>query len=256
MSHPPAPRASRSVPLRHAFAAAALAVILSPVAARAGEITFSPSPAVAGEPIEVTFAGSVFSCGDEGQLTRSNLVGGNTVTFEVEPPNCPILPPGFTDYTATATIDPLPAGTYQVLVHQDVGSSSVVLDVVELTVLAGPACEATATSLCLDGHFEVTGNWVDFSGNEGQARTVADDLGGLGDHGLLWFFSPENPEILVKVVDACAATGHYWVFVSPGSTVEYEIHVRDVWTGTERTFRKGLSRPSRLMAATSTFACS
>ena len=56
--------------------------------------------------------------------------------------------------------------------------------------------------------------------------------------------------------DACAATGTYWVFLSPGSNVEYDVTVRDVVTGEQKTYSNPLGSFPRLTADAQTFPCS
>ena len=51
---------------------------------------------------------------------------------------------------------------------------------------------------------------------------------GLGDSGMLiYFFSPDNPEMLLKVVDGCAVNGHWWVFGSAATDLGYTVYVDD-----------------------------
>jgi hypothetical protein len=226
-------------------------------AAAASELSFSPSPAVTGQPITVTFRGHAFACEDQGLLEVSGLTS-QRVDLEVTPANCPIIPVGFLEYTASTTIGPLGAGTYIVSVFEVPGGGpSVVHERVTLEVKAPPVCSATDTSLCLgDGRFAVTAEWRDFDNRTGAARTAADRMGGLGDWGVLWFFSEDNPELFVKILDACAATGTYWVFLSPGSNVEYDVTVRDVVTGEQKTYSNPLGSFPRLTADAQTFPCS
>ena len=120
-----------------------------------------------------------------------------------------------------------------------------------------PLCEATDTSLCLgNGRFEVTGEWTDFESHHGVAHAAPDDFKGLGNYGVLWFFSADNPEMAVKVLNGCSFNGHYWVFLSPASTVEYHITVRDVVTGQQKTYSNALGHVPSLTADTSAFPCS
>jgi hypothetical protein len=226
-------------------------------AAGASELSFSPSPAVAGQPITVTFRGHAFACEDQGLLKVSGLTS-QRVDLEVTPANCPIIPVGFVEYTASTTIGPLGAGTYIVSVFEVPGSGpSVVHERVTLEVKEPPVCSATDTSLCLGGgRFEVTAEWKDFDDRSGAAHAMPDTLGGLGDWGVLWFFSAENPELLVKILEACSATGTYWVFLSPGSNVEYDVTVRDVKTGAQKTYSNPLGTFPRLTADAQTFPCS
>jgi hypothetical protein len=232
----------------------ALALLLAAPSV-ATEITFSPSPPVAGQPFTVTFHGVEFACEDVGQLEVVNIAA-NRILLEVTPPNCPIIPVGVVEYTATAAVGPLAAGVYQFEVFEAAGGVFVLQGADSVEVKAAPACSATDTSLCLGGgRFEVTGEWTDFEGHQGEARAMPDGFDGLGDWGVLWFFSTQNPEMLVKLIDACALNGHHWVFLSPASTVEYTITVRDARTGAQRTYGNGLGQVPALTADTRAFPC-
>lgn len=230
-------------------------LLAASTAAGATEITYSPAPPVAGQPFTITFHGVDVGCFDEGILEVQEIAS-HIIHLQVFPPGCAVIPIGTTPYTASVTVEPLPAGTYEVWVVQEAGGHFVLLDAERIEVKQPPACDATATSLCLgDARFEVTAEWTDFRGNTGPARAMPDDFDGLGDWGVLWFFSQENPEMLVKVLDACVVNGFYWVFLSPASTVRYEVRVRDVLTGAVRIYSKPLHEVPELFADTRAFAC-
>ena len=232
----------------------ALVLLLAASSAAATEITFSPAPPVAGQPFTVTFHGVDFGCEPEGTLRVQNITG-NRIQLGLLPPGCAILPPFVANhYTASVTVGPLAAGNYEVLVIRD--DDFQLIDAQPIRVLQPPACNGTDTALCLGGgRFEVTAEFTDFSHNDGAAHTMPDDFDGLGDWGTLWFFGQNNPEMLVKILDACAVNGHYWVFLSPASTVRYEITVRDVVTGAVKTYSKPLHLVPGLFADTSAFDC-
>ncbi len=95
-------------------------------------------------------------------------------------------------------------------------------------------CLPTSQTLCLrDGRFRVRVQWKapDGSAGTGQVMPVA-----AGDSGLFWFFSPDNLELLVKVLDACDENGHYWVFTGPATQIQYLLTVTDTLTGRTRTY--------------------
>ncbi len=100
--------------------------------------------------------------------------------------------------------------------------------------LAGPAgCAPGATALCLAGNrFKVEAFWRDFQGNSGagQAKPLT------GDTGTFWFFSPDNVEVVVKVLDGRAIDGDFWVFYGALSNVEYSITVTDTVTGLTKRY--------------------
>ena len=54
---------------------------------------------------------------------------------------------------------------------------------------------------------------------------------GLGDSGMLIsFFEPDNPEVLLKVIDGCALNGHWWVFGSAATDLGYGVTIQDYAT--------------------------
>ena len=113
-------------------------------------------------------------------------------------------------------------------------------------------CVPSPTELCLlDGRFRLAVGWRDFQGGTGPGRPIP--LQGRDDSGLFWFFHPENVELTVKVIDACALDGHFWVFVSSGSTVEYELTVTDTAAGEAASYRNELGVVPRLISDTAAF---
>jgi len=158
---------------------------------------------------------------------------------------------------AQGTLGILPAGLYTLEVRDQDGN--VLLASAQVRVYDRPPCESSESRLCLhEGRFGVAVNWEDFAGGEGGGHAVPRDpvLPFLADTGFLWFFRPDNYELMVKVLDGCALNGHFWVFISPGSTVEYTIDVTDHATGAERSYRNPLGAVPKLTADTQAFPCS
>jgi hypothetical protein len=159
--------------------------------------------------------------------------------------------------TAEGTLGILPAGLYTLEVRVQEGG--LLLASSQVRVYDRPPCESSATRLCLhEGRFGVTAGWEDFAGGQGLGHAVPRDpvLPFLGDTGFLWFFQPDNYELMVKVLDGCALNGHFWVFISPGSTVEYTIGVTDHSTGAQRSYANPLGAVPKLTADTQAFPCS
>jgi hypothetical protein len=108
---------------------------------------------------------------------------------------------------------------------------------------AGPAAadEATSSSssctpgpqtLCLlASRFQVTSHWrLPSGGGLGTAVSEGDQTGAF------WFFDPANLELLVKVIDGRALTGHFWFFYGALSNVEYWVRVTDTATGASKRY--------------------
>ncbi|HEY2295481.1 MAG TPA: hypothetical protein VGM86_32660 [Thermoanaerobaculia bacterium] len=97
-----------------------------------------------------------------------------------------------------------------------------------------PFCVPSSTVLCLDDtpgdrRFQVTATYhtVQAGGLSGQGHAVQLAPVGLTRGGLFWFFSPDNPEVLVKVLNGCAVTNHFWVYISAGTNVGFDVTVSD-----------------------------
>lgn len=85
-------------------------------------------------------------------------------------------------------------------------------------------CVADADSLCLrDGRFEVTIDWTTAQGGTGQGQAFA-----LTDEsGYFWFFSPDNVELVIKVIDGCGNNDRFWIFAGGLTDVGTVLRVRD-----------------------------
>ncbi|MEO8432122.1 MAG: hypothetical protein ABI592_11485 [Acidobacteriota bacterium] len=98
---------------------------------------------------------------------------------------------------------------------------------------AGPACTANATSLCLNaGRFRVSVAWTKPDGSTGAGQAV----GLTADTGYFWFFSSNNVEMVIKVVDGRPLNQKYWVFAGGLTNVRVVITVTDTAAGTTKTY--------------------
>jgi len=94
-------------------------------------------------------------------------------------------------------------------------------------------CNADTSTLCLDGgRFEVKTMWRDFIGQvgNGHAMSLTEDTG------YFWFFSPNNVEVMIKVLDGRYINDSWWVFFGALSSVEYTVTVRDTYTGESKSY--------------------
>ncbi len=119
-----------------------------------------------------------------------------------------------------------PGGEYQ---GQDGSSFGVYGQRFSLT-----GCVADGNTLCLNNNrFAVRATWRNpFSGETGVAHSHPL----AADTGTLWFFDPANLELMIKVLDARAVNGHFWVYYGALSNVEYTITVTDTQTGAVKTY--------------------
>ena len=59
---------------------------------------------------------------------------------------------------------------------------------------------------------------------------------GVKRGGLFWFFSQDNPEMLVKVLDGCSLNSDFWVFYGAGTDIGLSVRVTDVLSGLSKTY--------------------
>jgi uncharacterized delta-60 repeat protein len=115
-------------------------------------------------------------------------------------------------------------------------------------------CTPSSQALCLQGgRFRVEATWHDFTGGGGPAMTAQ---AGTSDSGILYFYGPDNWEILVKVLNGCGANGNgrYWVFAAAATTLDFDLHVTDTQTGLVRDYPNPLGQPAGAITDTEAFA--
>jgi hypothetical protein len=148
------------------------------------------------------------------------------------------------DFFTTAPHAPLPetwvAGGY----HLEGGAS--VSKVVPQFLWFGRAgsfggnCTPSAETLCLDGgRFKVEVSWnAERLPASGRATVIplTEDTGGF------WFFTPNNVEIVVKVVDGRGVNGKFWVFYGALSNIAYTVTITDLQSGAVRTYENPQDR--------------
>lgn len=119
-------------------------------------------------------------------------------------------------FRRTFLLDPLAAGTYYAQVRLaglPYGQSYEVFQVVEPSGLL---------SLAENDLFQVNVSWrnpKDGTSGAGFAQRLADDSGAF------WFFSPENVEVTIKILDGRPVNGHWWVFIASMTDLEMDVTV-------------------------------
>ena len=108
----------------------------------------------------------------------------------------------------------------------------------------GPtACIASDTVLCVDdrpgdGRFKVSASFqtTQGGGRFGNGQAIPLSQLGVVHGGLLWFFSGDNPEMLLKIVNGCAVNNHYWAFLSAATNVGFTVTVDDTVLAQSKTY--------------------
>lgn len=110
------------------------------------------------------------------------------------------------------------------------------LPVPEQPAQEGGTCAPGPRTHCLlDGRFQVELEFS-FPGPQGpMGDGFAGDLEGDAA-GTFWFFQPTNPEVVVKMVDGRAVTGHFWLFFGGLTGADFVLRVTDTETGVEKLY--------------------
>lgn len=120
----------------------------------------------------------------------------------------------------------------------DVGTATITVNCSDpaTRVIAGdggfPSYDGHYTEL-LGGRFRVSATWRNFSSVTGAATFVPL---GSNDSGIMWFFQPQNFEVLIKAVNACTFNNRYWIFYAATTNVEFTINVYDTANGHTRSY--------------------
>jgi hypothetical protein len=125
------------------------------------------------------------------------------------------------------------------------------------TVIVHGGCTDTndGTAGCLQNdRFEFFVNWVDFSGRTGSGSVSPM---GATDSANVYFFAPNNWELLIKVIDFCSDPNKnsYAVYFSATTNVEFTLHVRDTITQQTRTYVNQLGENANTVIDDFAFPC-
>jgi uncharacterized metal-binding protein len=133
--------------------------------------------------------------------------------------------------------------------------------VAEASVVAAP-CVAGPATLCIDGasagdrrfKVEVAYQTTQGGGLSGKGQAIPLASLGIAHGGAFWFFSADNPEMLVKVVDGCPANGNKWFFASAGTNVGLTVTLTDTTTGAQKIYTNPDLNPAAPIQDTAAFA--
>ncbi len=115
----------------------------------------------------------------------------------------------------------------------------------------GGPCVADANTLCLLGdRFRLQ---IQFRTPQGQmGMGVAEQIRDFS--GTFSFFNPDNLEMLVKVIDACALNDRFWLFYGATTNVEFNLLVTDTLRNVTQVYPNPLNSPAPPIQDTDAFA--
>ncbi len=152
--------------------------------------------------------------------------------------------------SGTVTMFPIPtaaSGPVQICLGPDgnLWFTEVNANKIGKVTLGPPAgCTSNATTFCANGgRFKVQTQYTTVSRTAGDVELYSPSATGAGqavaltsDTGYFWFFSANNVELVIKVVDGRAVNNRYWVFAAGLTNVNVVITVTDTQTGAVRTY--------------------
>lgn len=112
-------------------------------------------------------------------------------------------------------------------------------------------CVPSDTVLCLQNRrFQVE---VSRTGAEGPGPGKVVPVSNR-DSGIFYFFTDDNWEMLLKVLDGCSITNHFWFFAASATSVEWTITVTDTQEGVSKQYTHAAGTPSPAITDTAAFA--
>ncbi len=100
-----------------------------------------------------------------------------------------------------------------------------------------------------NNRFRVTADWTT---DDGSGQGLGTEL--TGDTGQFYFFSPNNIELVVKVLDACDIADRFWVFAGGLTDVGVVLTVEDLVSGEIQTYTNELGTAFEPIRDTDAFA--
>jgi len=155
--------------------------------------------------------------------------------------------------STSLVIENIPPETYrayQVVARNNRGSSEPTPEAGATTLAEVAACVEDDDTLCLNnGRFRVEVRWeTSQDSDRGDAEALTNDTGDF------WFFSPDNIELVVKVLDGCSFNERYWVYAGGLTDVKVIVTVIDSDTGVAATYYNPPGTPFRPVQDNESFA--
>lgn len=159
--------------------------------------------------------------------------------------------------TTTATVSGLDPATFYLFRVRSQGSGGTISAPSNQVGIATfgeiAVCVAGPETLCVNGgRFKAELVWRT---GEGSGTGKAVPIPSAPDSGLFYFFSANNLEMLIKVLNACGVNNRYWVFFAATTNVEFAVVVTDTQTGRTVSYFNPLSTPAPPVQDTNAFQC-
>lgn len=220
-------------------------------AAQTAYVDLGPANMNAARPAVFDFGGAPV-VEDEQLAIRQTATGPGQVYFDGGMGASPLDPapptPPVEAYETTDTAPPL--STYQ--------KARVGLTLIQDDLSGG--CIPTVNTLCIDDvqgdrRFEVTMSFFHGTDLHGPALAVPTASLGVSNGGLFCFFSQSNPEMMVKVLNACSLNNRFWVFFTAGTNIGFTVSIRDTTTGQVKTYLNPDNKAAVPVQDTDAFVC-
>jgi hypothetical protein len=124
-------------------------------------------------------------------------------------------------------------------------------------------CVESPTTLCIDDspgdhRFAIGASFATLEGGGQSGSGAAIPLASLGvaRGGVFAFFGADNPELLVKVLNACSLNQQYWVFFAAVTNVGFTVTVTDTISGQQRVYHNPDLHAAAPVQDTSALPCS
>ncbi len=123
-------------------------------------------------------------------------------------------------------------------------------------------CTPNATTLCIDDQagdkrwqVRISYHTAQGGGLSGDGHAIPLASLGVSHGGLFWFFGADNPEVLVKVLNACTFNQKFWIYASATTNVAYTLTVTDTKTGRTKVYSNPDGKIPAPVQDTSALAC-
>jgi hypothetical protein len=123
-------------------------------------------------------------------------------------------------------------------------------------------CVADAQTLCIDNQagdkrFQIRVPYATSlsGGLSGNGHPILLSSLGVTQGGIFWFFSQSNPEMLIKVINACSFNNKFWVYFAAGTNAGFHVTVTDTKTGHAVTYTNPDLKQALPVADTSALPC-